>query len=129
MKKLIFLLALGLFAFGANAQTSMTGSGDTIANTATKYLTLTVKGAATNVSLQIVTTKINGTVAGTSILQASLNGTNYVDISTDTLANTNVTTNTKIWNVTPNKYLYYRIKTTGVGTMSASHAGTVLIRQ
>lgn len=112
-----------LLTFGAFSQTTMTGSGDTITNTETEYVTITLSGSGTYVAIQVVATKLSGTVDGTVLLQGSVDGVNYVDISTDTLQLANVTTNTKVWSVTGNPYLYYRLAGTGVGTMAARFYG------
>lgn len=113
---------------GAFAQSSMTVS-DTIVNTGTETATLKLADSWNNVAVQVIVTKLSGTVGGTVTLMGSLDGTNYVSASTDTLTPTNVTTNTFIWNVTPSKYLYYRIKYVGTGTMAATMAGYVLPRK
>jgi hypothetical protein len=96
---------------------------DTILNAGTEYATLKAQNAYTVATFQAVVTKISGTVAGTVVLQASLDGINYVSVGADTLTNTNQTTNTHIWTVEPSKYLYYRLKATGSGTMSATIKG------
>ena len=83
----------------------------------------TITGSYTNVAFQVVATKISGTVAGTAILQASLDGTNYHSVGVDTLTLTNVATNAHLWSAAPNKYKYWRVKVTGSGTMSASVNG------
>lgn len=123
MKKILFVLTL-IFTFAmmnVKAQTlsSFTGT-DTVVNTATVNLTLGVRGAYDYCAFQVVNTKVSGTPAGTTVLQYSVDGINYVTSTTvgDTLTNTNQTTNTKIWTLTDPKYPYYRLKTTGSGTMS-----------
>ena len=155
MKK-ILSIALGLLlTLGASAQSITTASNlvggaygntiDTVDNTdnITKYIKVTSAWQA--MSIQVVITKISGTVGGTVTLVGSNDGTNFVDISqpsvaitalrpayTDTLTPTNQTTNTKVWviptqgtaNVSTNipvyaPYLYYGVKYVGTGTMSA----------
>jgi hypothetical protein len=101
-----------------NAQLVILGS-DTIVNTATVSVTQTFKLTYAVASFQAVVTKVSGTVAGTIILEASNDGTNYAAISVDTLNLTNVATNTKLWAVTSVPYKYYRLKGTGIGTMAA----------
>lgn len=117
---------------------------DTVVNTASVTKFILVKGSYQNISIQAVITKISGTVAGTVTPVGSNDGVNFVDISRpsiaettlrpaykDTLIPTNVTTNTKIYNFTPSvatdgqassygTYLYYGLKYTGAGTMSAT---------
>lgn len=169
MKKIlaIALLAAGMLAFApakVKAQTvstafNMVGGDygnveDTINNaeTVTKYLKLT--GSYQSMSIQVVITKISGTVGGTVTIVGSNDGTNFVDICRasvaattlrpaykDTLTPANQTTNTKIWTFTnaatiesgqtPNfaPYLYYGIKYVGTGTMSAKIRGYVVPRK
>ncbi len=121
MKKILsILLVAGAFtALPMFAQTvTMTGTGDTITNAGTDFVVKQVQGTYKNVSVQAVFTKVGGTVAGTAILYGSIDGTNYVQLNTDTLSMTNVTTNTKIWVVTNNNYMYYKIVYLGSGSMS-----------
>ena len=100
----------------AQVITSFTGS-DTIVNTATVNCDLILRNAYTSGAFQVVNTKVSGTVAGNTLFQGSVDGTNYVTL--DTLTNTDVTTNTKIIVQTPPTYPYYRFAYTGSGTMSA----------
>lgn len=122
MKYFVILIAFLFFSFQSEAQviTSFTGT-DTIANTATVNLTLTVRSGYAAGAFQVVNTKLSGTAAGTTYFQGSVDGTNYVTI--DSLVNTNVTTNTKVFTDVPVRYPYYRFNTTGVGTMSVITAG------
>lgn len=128
MKKTILMLMLMVFTLGLMAQATVftfavgtTAKGDTVENTGsiTKPITLTKNFTAG--SIQVVNTKVSGTVAGTSILQYSVDGTNWktFDSVGDTLTNTNVATNSKIWDLNPVLYPYYRVVTTGSGTMKA----------
>lgn len=108
------------FAFMVNAQTAtLMSATDTVTNAGSETATLKVVAPYKVVSIQAVVTKLSGTVAGTVILQASNDGVNYISVGSDTLSNANVTTNTHFWTVEPSKYLYYRLKATGSGTMSA----------
>lgn len=88
--------------------------------------TLTVDFPSWNVAvgIQPVITKVSGTVAGTSILYGSIDGSNYVATG-DTLTNTNIAKNTKIIKLTTPVYRKYRIITTGSGTMSATTAAYI----
>ena len=130
MKKFILgLIACLMISTYADAQvTTMTGTNDTVVNAGSKTLTLKQVGYYT-VSVQAVVTKISGTVGGYAILQGSIDGTNYVNISTDSLKMTNVTTNSKIWVVQPSGYLWYRVLVVGTGTMAAKVAGTLMYRK
>jgi hypothetical protein len=141
MKKLIFLFALVAFAFTANAQVvvmkATTGnSSDTVTNTATETLSAQLNGSFDVVTVQLTVTKISGTVGGTAILQASLDGTTWTTLNTaaipqnnDTITLTNVTTNSCFWVIEPSKYLYYRVSVTGTGTMAARVAAKLLSRK
>jgi hypothetical protein len=122
MKKILLLSAMcfGLAAFAPQAKAqiyTMAQSGDTVTNTETETLTLTVKGAYDILTFQYVCVKLSGTVAGTAILQGSLDGTNFIAI--DTVTNTNVATQTFAMFDNPDKYVYYRVVCTGSGTMAA----------
>lgn len=117
MKKIIFLLFAFSFALSMEAQTFNFTGTDTVVNTATVNIDLKVNNSYESGVYQIVVTKLSGTVAGNAILQASVDGTNYVNI--DTLATTNVATQTKIFTETLVKYPWYRVAYTGTGTMSA----------
>lgn len=128
MKKiLITLLLTPLLSFGGiNTMLSdISAVSDTVTNTGTAYVQLEVEGVYQQVSIQAIVTKISGTVAGTVILYASIDGTNFNAIGTDTLTNTDVTTNTKVWVTSNTPYKYYRITATGSGTMAAQLTGKV----
>lgn len=126
MKKTILMLMLMVFTFGLMAQTvftfaiGSTAKGDSVQNTGTIYKPITLTKNFTAGAIQVVNTKVSGTVAGTSILQYSVDGTNWVTKAAvgDTLTNTDVTTNTKIWDLNPVLYKYYRVVSTGSGTMA-----------
>lgn len=132
MKKFIFLFAaMFAIAISANAQVStMTGSADSVSGTGTKYLTVTVNGAKSVTSFQLICTKIRGTVSGTATLEASIDGTNYTTIdgkSAYTVTNT-ATQNTN-WYLTPSAFQYYRIKIVGGGANQSFYVtGKVLTR-
>lgn len=131
MKFLFSLILTVIFAFSVQSQSYaplLTNSGDTVVNTATVTLGgLKVPNAASSVSVQVVNTKISGTVAGKSYFQASNDGTTWVKL--DSLTNTNQTTNSKIFVDAPAKYLWYQVSNTGSGTMSYRTYGYGLIRK
>ena len=130
MKKLISLFVLSLLftlqIFAQNAVITMTGSGDTVKDAGTDYVQLQVQRYYKSVSIQAVATKVGGTVDGTALLQGSNDGTNFVNMNTDTLDLTDVTTNTKIWVVNGSPYSRYRITFLGVGTDTFKIAGYLL---
>lgn len=122
MKYLFSLLFLVAFCFTSEAQviTNFTGS-DTIVNTATVNCDLIVRNAYTTGVFQVINTKVSGTPAGKTYFQASVDGTNYVNL--DSITNVNKNVNTKVWTESPVKYPYYRFSSTGVSTMSVITAG------
>lgn len=130
MKTLLFVLALicSLFVSAQGYDYEMAGS-DTITNSATVNVTQTLASPYDVASFQAVVTKVDGTVAGTVLLQGSNDGTNYVDISTDTLTLTDVATQSYLWSVTDAPYKYYRLKGTGSGTMNAILAGFAVAKR
>lgn len=129
------------------------GVTDTVVNTASIVKFIKVTQSYDAMSIQAVITKISGTVAGTVTPVGSNDGVNFVDISRasvaattlrtaykDTLIPTNVTTNTKVWvfskaaetsGNTPEfgPYLYYGLKYTGAGTMSAKFKAYLVPRK
>lgn len=104
---------------------TMTGNGDTIVNTATDYVEYQVKAYHKTMSIQALVSKVSGTVAGTVTIQGSLDGTNFVTVSTTyldgtaTLTALNQSATTKLFVITGSPYRYYRLSYTGSGTMSA----------
>jgi hypothetical protein len=105
-------------------------TSDTATNTGTTYLQTNLNKYWHKAQFQAVVTKISGTAAGTVTLQGSVDGVNYVTVSTDyatsvTMTVTNVTTTTKFMTVTSSPYRYYRLSYTGSGTMSCSIKGSV----
>lgn len=102
---------------------------DTVTNTATKYLTLPTAVTANKLyqSLLIVftATEISGTTAGTATIEVSANGSDWASMPPDSCAGiyasytlTDVTSQTFAWTVTPWYGYKFRLKVTGVGTMS-----------
>lgn len=104
----------------------MTGS-DTIANTATVRLLAKVTTASDVATFQLVNEKLSGTAAGKTYFEGSLDGTNYIKL--DSFTNVNVTTNTKFFTDNPSKYIWYRLSSTGVGTMSVITKGYYILRK
>ena len=99
-------------------------AGDTIANTGTVNTLVgsggRVTGSYSSVGVQILIPKISGTVAGTTKLQGSLNGTNWEDIGS-AFTHTDVPSQAKLFTVNSGvPYTYLRTTSTGSGTMSAS---------
>lgn len=126
-----YLFALILFCFSLTASTGQVitnfSGSDTITNTATVNCDLIVRGSYTTGTFQVINTKLSGTPAGKTYFQASVDGTNFVNI--DSITNVNKTVNTKIWTESPVKYPYYRFSSTGSGTMSVITAGKAHLKK
>lgn len=130
--KRLFALALIFGAFVGTAQAQAitpTNSGDSLTNADTVNLIQQIRGEWASVAFQVVVSKASGTVAGTARFQGSIDGTNYVDINTDTLALSDQATNTKIWVDTGANYLYYRVNVITSGTQSSAASGSVFRRK
>lgn len=132
MKKLIFLMAFAFIGYCANAQvkptlvttTSYTKTLDTVVNAGAKVTTAFPIGAwKAGVTVQVIVTKISGTVGGSLGLYGSMDGTNFTLIgsaATPSDASANYSFNTTVC------WKYYRVGYTGTGTMSASFKTYVL---
>lgn len=131
MKKfLLFLIAALTFAVAAQAQSTgkrTISAKDTNTNATTTYVTYAGVGEKVK-SFQVAVTKISGTVAGTCLLQGTVDGTNWVDVNTDTLTLANQTTNTKVWIISATSYYSYRLKFTTTGTQVSSAIFTIMRR-
>ena len=141
-KQLILTIALLGFAVASFGQvvslTSPNGTtytSDTVTNTATAYLTTSnplAVAASVSTVVQVVVTKISGTVGGTISLQGSLDGTNFKALNTaetqTALATITATdaSNVYHWRLNGCPFLYYRVSWTGTGTMSASFTSQLL---
>ncbi len=126
MKKLLSILLICL-TIGLNAQvvTVMPKSAITMTNSTAVTATLQTNFVNENTSLQAVVTKSTGTVAGTVAVSASIDGTNYVALTSSTLALADVTTNTAIFPLINNNYLYYKVTFTGTGTLVATPSASL----
>ena len=110
-------------------------TSDTVTNGGTAYLT--IKGTQLNTSyttVQVVVTKISGTVGGTISLQGSVDGTSYKALNTaetqTALATITATdaSNVYHWRLNGNPFNYYRVSWTGTGTMAASFTSQLFHR-
>ncbi len=126
MKKLFSILCLFLLVGITNAQvvSTMVKSATTMTNSTAVTATLQTNYVTQNICLQAVVTKSTGTVAGTVTVAGSVDGTNYVTFG-DSLYLADQTTNTHLWELTNNKYLYYKMTFTGTGTLVATPVGYV----
>lgn len=126
MKKLLSLFALVLLAscvFAQNNPVAMTGTA-TLTNADTVDLTYTSSGVYKNVSIQVLITKYSGTITGaTAILYGSIDGSNYVNVNTDTLTAVSATANTKVWVLENANYKYYKVTVISTTTVSAQAKG------
>jgi hypothetical protein len=128
-KTLTFALVLLLSScvFAQNSVVSMTGNGDTITDTGNDYVLVNVLGTYETVTLQAKLTKLTGDVSSVfATVQGSIDGTNFVDLNTDTLDCTNQTTNTKCWVIEGSSYYWYKIVFDGGGTQTSRVYGYML---
>lgn len=119
------LLLIAVTAFTApqiNAQASvLVPSTATLTNAQTVYIDLPqATGGYYAVGIQAIVTKVSGTVAGSAIIEGSLDGTNYVTIGSTTLTFADVAVNTIVWAITPSVYQYHRVKFVSSGTVVAT---------
>lgn len=128
MKKILAILsfALAVATVNVHAQTpdvqgtalTYTAALDTNTNATTSYAYIkNVLGSVQ--SWQFTVTKISGTVGGSVILEASINGTSWFSIG-DTLTLANQATNVNGWlNTTLVRYKHYRARYTTTGTQAS----------
>jgi hypothetical protein len=129
MKKILFLSMLVSFSFAGICQSFRhTASNPTgaILNASADTMSFSTANAYSIVGIQPVITKATGTMAGTSVLQGSLDGANYVAI--DTLTNSNITVNSTVWTLSNPVYTYYRIITSGATTVTGTTAAKFIGR-
>jgi hypothetical protein len=115
MKRILFFLMLIVGVYSAQAQraTLITlAAGDTIStssslDTVSKVIPITAGYSA--LGIQVVTTKVSGTVAGKAYLYSSLDGTNYV-VTDSSAAFANQTTNTAFFTKATVPYVYYKVQ-------------------
>jgi hypothetical protein len=145
MKKYL-LIAVALIAIVASASIEAKAqeqnflspyslTSDTVTNAGTAYLTIRARQINSSyTTIQVVVTKISGTVGGTISLQGSLDGTSYKALNTaetqTALATITATdaSNVYHWRLNGNPFQYYRVSWTGTGTMAASFTSQILHR-
>ena len=116
MKKLLLSLVV-LISFSASAQTTQSvyfSGADTLTNADTIVKNLTLSTTANGIILQPVVTRVSGTAAGKVVLLQSIDGTNF--IRTDSIAFTNVVTNTGFITKSQPLAPYYRVEFVSSGT-------------
>jgi archaellin len=133
MKKIVlFLMALALFAGATQAQSTTVFplvAGDSISTSNsldTVSKTISVTAGYSTLGIQVVTTKISGTVAGKAYLYASMDGTNYV-LTDSSAAFANQTTNTALFSKSPTPYRYYQVQVRTQGADGSTQVNRVRV--
>jgi fructose-specific component phosphotransferase system IIB-like protein len=134
MKKFLsLLLVAGLFtASEAKAQSATLMplvAGDSIStssslDTVSKVISATAGYSA--LGIQVVTTKVSGTVAGKAYLYSSLDGTNYV-VTDSSSAFANPTTNTAFFTKVTTPYTYYKVQVRGADGAASTQVNIVRV--
>lgn len=134
MKKVLFSLLLTLFAVVAFAQSTEvilrdeSGAAiDTVTNTTTGYLQARILAPVQAVGIQAVLTKLSGTTGGSVKVFGSIDGVNFAQISSDTLAAANVASQTKIFKIEQPAFTFFRVVYTGAGTHSTTISAKALV--
>ncbi|MDP1763067.1 MAG: hypothetical protein Q8L07_04200 [Sediminibacterium sp.] len=126
MRKYLLLTLISLAAtFSLRAQSNqLTPAIDTSTNAQTRYIVTGVQnGQYQTFSIQFVKDSVSGTVAGYALIQASIDNSHWKDVNTDTFTFTNTGSQNYLWDLTKNKYLYYRIKVVTTGTQVSTNKG------
>lgn len=130
MKQFIFLslLFLSSLTFAqTNPATNMVATQDTVINGGTTSHVKLLQAHYQTVTVAVRITKVSGTVGGSAALQGSIDGTNYFAISgASNLTLTDVASQGTLWVTTSAPYSYYRVLTTGTGTMRATVSAKIL---
>lgn len=131
MKQIFTLIAVLLMGYAASAQSTSTPAIDTVADAATVVLgqpsTTYFSGTNGTFAVGFVATKIDGTTAGSAIIQTSIDGTNWSNLygtSADsfTVANT-ASAQHHVWYVSGVKAKNVRIQFVGSGTQNTQIKG------
>lgn len=141
MKKLLLISLLFCFSAPAFSQVTMLSvyslASDTVkTNDSLIYLTSPrVLGPKQTIVVEIVGTKISGTVGGVISLLGTVDESHYKAILTpytstpvNTYTATDVASQTFIFVIPNNPYLRYRVQWAGTGTMSAKFTAKILSR-
>lgn len=133
MKKYILgLIAIVVLSFTTKAQsiasaTQLAGGTQTVTNTGAATYTVKVTDSYEVTTFQVNVNKTSGTVSGKVYLQAALDGVNYSNI--DSLTLIDKTLNTKLFLASINKYLWYKVSYTGVGTQVSTINAYIIARK
>ena len=121
-----------LFATAGKAQSPVEHvvkvSTDTASNADTVIVQIDGMGSKLN-SITATVKKVSGTVAGYVLLQGRTDNTNWQDLNTDTLSNTNQSINIKTWTFTATNYYDYRLLYKTTGTQKSTLTLSYLRRQ
>ena len=127
MKKyiLIFIAFLAInFVSKAQNTKTLTVASASITNTGTGTLTAVASDIYKQISFQVNVTKVSGTVAGKITLLGSLDGVNYRRIGgLDSVMLSDQAVNVGFLKVADCPFNYFKLFTTGTGTMVATNAG------
>lgn len=124
---LVFILCSCALLCKAQVSMNHTKSNPTglITNTGSDTSFYALPGYYETLAVQPLAIKGSGTMAGTEILQISVNGVDWVAPAGDTVTLTNVARQVPVLlHFTKPDWLFFRIITTGSGTMTATTAHT-----
>jgi len=141
MKKVLSIILVVCIAFSLKGQVVMTqtdpaGSVSTVnTNADTSYHKVDLYGQTFNYHFLLVTvagTKTSGTVAGTAIIQGSLDNSRWFTITDTTGTGSQSLSdgdNDKKWELVDTKYRYYRVRVITTGTQVSSYVCRLLGRK
>lgn len=109
-----------LFPLLAGDSISTSNSLDTVSKT------IGVTAGYSSLAIQVVTTKISGTVAGKAYLYSSMDGSNYV-LTDSSAAFANQTTNTALFSKTAPPYRYYQVQVRTQGVDGSTQVNRVRV--
>ena len=138
MKKtiLFFILLIGCLSL----QAQLVGSAvafpkDSTTNTQTKYLTITTPRAINldfAIGIYVIPVNKSGTQTASAIVQGSVDGTTFYDITNATAdsvkLNTAGTIKTYGWQYTNAYWKYYRVKVVGYNTGVTTYTGGLILK-
>lgn len=134
MKKGIFCVLVSLvMAFTANAQRATlmaTVVGDTVSTSAsldTVSKVITITGGYSALGIQVVGTKVSGTITAKAYLYGSLDGNNY-QLTDSSAAFANTSGAQSVWfTKTSTPYVYYKVQVRNVGGTTSTEALAVKV--
>lgn len=124
MRRAFLLPLLACLALSVNAQVafkhSVTNPTGTVTNAGIDTAKASIPSYYETLKIKITVTKTSGTVGGTAILQRSVDGIDYAPVLGDTLTLSNVASQFKVIDAPKDGNIFYRVLTTGTGTMVAT---------